>query len=123
MSSSGATLGGQRERRAGVRLDALDHGAETIRALRGQMLAQSQFFEQPDRIGIQDLARRFGRIKREQNRDQSAYDVRVAVADKGEQWAGGAITADFGAEPDLAGAALNLVRFRAQLLGQRRQRP
>ena len=47
----GGDLGGVRQRGARIRLDALDHRAEAVRALRRQVLAQAQPLEQRDRIG------------------------------------------------------------------------
>src|SRR5256885_9453027 len=59
------------------------------------------------------------RIKREEDRDQSAHDVRVAVADERQCRTGGTIGLDSGGKPYLAGAALHLVRLAAQFLRQR----
>ncbi len=38
-----------------VGLDALDHGAEAIRALRREMLAQAEAVEQLDGVGCENL--------------------------------------------------------------------
>ena len=40
-----------RERALGIAADALDHGAEAVRALRREMLAQPELLEQRDRVG------------------------------------------------------------------------
>ena len=81
------------QRGARIRVDALDHRAEAVRALRRQMLAQAEPVEQRDRVGRQDFARRLARIEREQDRDQAAHDMRVAVADEGQRRPGGAVRA------------------------------
>ena len=66
----------------GVRVgtDALHHGAESVRALRCQMLAQAQAVEQLDRVGAKDVLGAPARIGRQQNGDQAFHDMRVAVA-------------------------------------------
>src|SRR5262249_16604972 len=49
------------------------------------------------------------------------HDVRVAIADEGEDWPARAVRLDAGCEPHLTGAALHLVGVGARALGQRRQ--
>src|SRR5438045_9608219 len=73
---------GVRERGMRIRLDPLDHGAEAVRALRRQVFAQPELFEQRHRIGLENFRRMLARIKREQDRDQSEHDMRLAVADE-----------------------------------------
>src|SRR5438067_7116497 len=68
------------ERLARVGANALDHGAQAVGALRRQVLAKSEFVEYGKRIRCQDLLRRVAGIKREQDRDQTAHDMGVAIA-------------------------------------------
>jgi hypothetical protein len=49
------------------------------RPLRRQVLVKSEFVEHRDGIGRKNLLRRLARIKREQDRDQAADDMHVAV--------------------------------------------
>src|SRR3954451_10413174 len=109
------------KRRLGVRLDALDHGAETVGALRGQVLAQSDAVEYVDGIGGEDLARRLTGIDGEQNRDETAHDMSVAVACEREYGAILTIRLRRRREPDLAGAALHFVGFLAVALVELRE--
>src|ERR1700710_2110382 len=76
----GSSSGSRGNRLARVGTDALDHGAQPVGTLRRQMFAESEFVEHRDRIAAQDLLRRMTGIQRQQNRDQSAHDMRVAVA-------------------------------------------
>src|SRR6266568_988591 len=69
------------------------------------------------RISFDALAR----IDSEQDCDQSAHDMGIAVAGKGQHWAARAVWAHSGVEPDLARAALNLVGIAMRRLRQRRQ--
>src|SRR5262249_19735137 len=124
-ASSGAgapnNSGGHRESRTRIGLDALDHRLESIRALRREVFAQPELVEQRDRVALDDLARGLARVKGEQDRDQPAHDVRVAVAHKGEDRPTRAVRLDAGCEPHLAGAALDFVGVAARVVGQRRQ--
>ena len=61
-------------------------------------------------------------IEREQDRDQPAHDMGVAVAGEGQHRARRAVRLDRGRKPHLAGAALHLVGVAARGLRQRRQR-
>src|SRR6516164_3672431 len=85
------------------------------------MFAQTHAFEQFDGIGAQDLPRALARIDSEQNCNQSAHDMGIAVAGKSQHRAAGAIRAHGGVEPDLACAALNLIGIAMRRVGQRRQ--
>ena len=60
---------------------------------------------------------RLAGIKREQDRDQPAHDMRVAVAVEGEHRPGGAVRLHVRDQPDLAGAALHLVGSMWRALG------
>ena len=62
------------------RLDALDHRAQAVGALRRQMLAETELVEHGERIGCQDFLWRAAGIKRQHDRDQAAHDMGVAVA-------------------------------------------
>src|SRR5262249_4546358 len=114
-------LSGCWERGASVGTNPLHHGTETIRALRREMFAQTHAFEQFDGIAVQDLPCALARIDSEQDRNQSAHDMSIAVAGKSQDRAAGAIRAHSGIEPDLAGAALNLVGIDMRRLRQWRQ--
>src|SRR5258706_450980 len=64
--------------------------------------------EHGKRVGCQDLLRCAAGIQRQQDRDQAAHDMRVAIAEIVEvRFA--AIAVDLLGEPDLAGAAVDLV--------------
>ena len=70
-----------------------------------------------------NVARRLAGIEREQDGDQAAHDMGVAVAGEAQHRAGRAVGQHRGREPNLAGAALHLVRFAAVPLGERGERP
>ena len=72
-------------------------------------------------VGGQDLARALAGIEREEDRDQPAHDVGVAVALEGQRRAVGAVRLHVGHQPDLAGAAAHLVGLGVRRLGERRQ--
>src|SRR5258708_6147924 len=72
----------RRERGAGIIADALDHGAEAVRALRRQVLAKSKILEHRNRVGRQDFASVLAGAQCEQHCDQPAHDMGVAVADE-----------------------------------------
>src|SRR4030095_5017926 len=67
-----------------VGADPVHHGTQAVRALRRKMLAQAHAIEKLKRVGRQDLARRLAREESEQDGDQTAHDMGVAVADKGQ---------------------------------------
>src|SRR5690349_13597834 len=106
-----------REGRLGVAPDALHHGHQAIGALWGEMLLEMQQPECMRRVDADDVLSRLAGVEREENRDHAAHDMGVAVADEAQSRAA-AIRIDFGREPDLAHAALHLVRCRALALGQ-----
>ncbi len=58
---------------------------------------------------------------RKQDGDKSAHDMGIAVAGEGEHGPASAVRMHGGREPDLARAALHLVRFGTVALGQRAQ--
>ena len=61
--------------RGGVRADALDHGARAVRALRREMLLQTERAKGAQGINGENLLWRPIREKRDRNRDQPANDV------------------------------------------------
>src|SRR5262249_8049467 len=79
-----APLGGRSERSTGIGANPLHHGTEAIRALRREMFAQTHAFEQFDGIGVQNLPCALARIDSEQDRNQSAHDMGIAVTGKGQ---------------------------------------
>src|SRR5262249_34679795 len=81
--------------------------------------AKSEAVEQRQRIGIQNLARRPSGVDGEQNRDQAAYDVGVAVAGEAQDRLARAISLDVGQKPNLARAARYLVGLGPRRLRQR----
>src|SRR6516165_10309700 len=85
------------------------------------MFAQTHAFEQFDGIGVQDLPCAFARIDGEQDCNQSAHDMGIAIAGKSQHWAARAVRAHSGVEPDLARATLNLVEVAMRRLRQWRQ--
>src|SRR5580698_3595747 len=87
------------------------------------MFAETEFVEYSDRIRGEDLLRSMARIKRQQDRDQSAHDMGVAVAQVFQQRF--ARVAAFKAlrEPNLAGAPLHLVGSRMLCFRHRLERP
>src|ERR1051325_2007618 len=113
--------GGDRQGRARVGLDTLDHRLEAVRTLRREVFAQAKLVEQRDCVALEDLARVFAGVEGEQDGDEPAYDVGVAVACEGEHRSARAVRLDAGREPHLAGAALHLIGLGARGLGQRRK--
>src|SRR5262249_57820608 len=79
---------GPRQRGAGVGPDAVDHRSEPIRPLWRQMLTQAHSLKQRDCIGRQNVSCRLTRIDGEQECDQPAHEVGVAVAAEGQNGAG-----------------------------------
>src|SRR5260370_35443525 len=61
------------------------------------------------------------RKHREQNRDEPAHDMSIAVAGEIQDGSPRTIRTHRGCKPNLAGATLDLVRVRAVALGQRAQ--
>src|SRR4030081_2900767 len=94
---------------ARVGTDALDHGAQAIGALWRQVLAEAEFVEHRDGVGGQNLLRGVPGIQRQQDRDQPAHDMRVAVAEVVEQRFVAVAAVELLRQPDLAGGAPHLV--------------
>src|SRR5467141_5053857 len=120
--NSGLISGGGGQRLAGVGTNPLDHGAQSVGTLRRQMLAKSELIEYRKRIGGKNFLRRAARKQRQQDRDQSAHNVGVTVAEIGKDRFVAAVPADVFCEPNLAGAALDLVGCGMCRFGHRLQR-
>jgi len=69
-------LGGRQR----VALDARHHRREAVRTLRGKVIVQPQLDEDGPLIRSEDVARLLSGIEGEQNRDEAAHDMSVAVA-------------------------------------------
>src|SRR5579884_3030245 len=87
------------------------------------MLAQSHFLEQGDGIETQNVLGALARIDGKKNCNQSAHDMRVAVADESQDRFAAAVWPHSGIEPNLAGATLHLVDVGACRLVQWRKFP
>ena len=87
------------------------------------MFAQVHSLKQRQSISGEDLLCVFAGKYSEQDRDQTAYDMRVAIAGKYEDRTVRAVWPHAGVEPDLARAASHLVGFIARRLRKRRQLP
>src|SRR5258705_8346955 len=105
LSGESELSGGRGDRFARVGANALDHGAQAVGALRRQVLAKSEFVEHRDGVGGKNLLRRVAGIKCQQDCDQSAHDMRVAVAEIVQHWCVAVAAVDLLGKPDLAGAA------------------
>src|SRR5207302_8352174 len=84
---------------------------EAVRTLRRQVLAQAQPLEQRDGVAREDFTRWLARIEREQNGDEPAYDVGIAVAHECQHRSAFAVGLHARREPDLARTPLYLVGF------------
>ena len=94
---------------ARIHANALDHRAESVRALWGEMLAQAQPVEHGDRIGRKNVAGPLAGEHREQDGDQAAHDMGIAVAEILQLRFATAAAVELFRQPDLAGAPLHLV--------------
>ncbi len=70
--------------RLGVGSDPLHHGHQAVRSLRRQMLVEMQLPEPLAGIDARDLLGGLARVEGEEDRDQPADDMGVAVADEGQ---------------------------------------
>ena len=117
---------GTRMSRKGCRLrigfDTVDERAETVRTLRGEVRPEIEPVEDRFGIGGEDFARRLVVEERQGDRDETADDERVAVADEMEDGAAVPLLAA-GGEPHLTGAAANLVRLNSISIWQGRELP
>src|SRR5262245_3502543 len=105
----------------GLGADAFDHRAQAVRALRCEILPQANAVKQRQGIDRQNVSRAFARVERKKSRDQTAYNVCVAVALERESWARSSVWLYICEKPNLAGATLNLVRIDVSFARQRRQ--
>ncbi len=71
---------GQSPRR--VMLDALDHGAQSVRALRRQVLFEAQAAEQASASAAMISRARMAGEEGQRQRDKAAHDMGVAVAEE-----------------------------------------
>ena len=113
-------LGGLLQRCFGVPLDPLHHRAQSIGALRRQMLVETEIPEHGFRIRADDLAGMLAGKQGQHDGDEAANDMRVGIALKLDDRV--RTLADIGGEPDLADAAADLVPVDARLVRKRRQR-
>ena len=88
--------------------DPLHHRQETVRALWRQMLFEMQPTEHGIGVDAENRIRRLARIEGEQDRDQAADDMGIAVADEAQMRAR-VLMIDARREPNLTDAAANLV--------------
>ena len=94
--------------RRGVRPNSLDHGAHAVGALRREMLLEAERAKGAKRVDGQDLVRRPVGKERNRNSDQSAHEVRVAVAAKMQGLSAIPARLRLALQPDLADAAPHL---------------
>ena len=97
--------------RGGVSAHALDHGAHTVRALRREMLLQTERAKGAQGIDGENLLWRPIREKRDRDRDQPANDVRVAVAAIMQDHLAVGARSRLAFQPYLTDAAPHLVAF------------
>ena len=105
----------------GLGADAFDHRAQPVRALRCEILSQTNAVKQRQGIDRQNVSRAFARVEREKNRDQSAYNVCVTVALERENRTRSSVRLYICNKPNLAGATLDLVCIDVSFVWQRRQ--
>src|SRR5689334_24921644 len=87
------------------------------------MLFEPERSQGAERVGFGDLAGGFAGQERDQQRDEAAYDERIAVAAEAHHRLAMAAAAAAGRDPHLAGAALDLVFGRALALRKVAERP
>src|ERR671926_185691 len=87
------------------------------------MLFEPEGAQGAERVGFGDFAGGPAGQQRDQERDQAAYDQRIAVAAKAHHRLAMAVPAAAGGDPHLAGAALDLVFGRALALRKVAERP
>ena len=108
--------------RESVGVDALDHRAHAVGALRGQMLLQAEFTERRKGVDAEDLLGRPVGKKRDRDRHEPAHEMQIAVAAKVQNRLAGRVPTSFAFEPNLADAAANLVGVVVRGLAQRLER-
>src|SRR5690606_16758797 len=92
---------------AGVRPNTFDHRGEAVGALRREVLLEPELGQDPAGIDCENLLGRLVLVDREQDGDQPAHDMRIAVALKTQPRLPRPVGRrhDLGYQPDLAGAA------------------
>src|SRR5262249_53057324 len=113
---------GQNERLARFVANAADHGLESVRTLWREVLAKPEAVEQRQRVDIKNVAGAISRVEGEQNRDQAAHDVGVAVAGETQNRLALSAPFDVGQQPHLARPARRLVGLGPRPLRQRFER-
>src|SRR3974377_2447945 len=106
-------------RRGRVAPDAVDHGADAIRSLRSEMLIKAERAKSPHCINCKNLLGSLVREESEGDADQSANEVRVAVAAEMKNCHAGVVYPWLLFEPDLAYASTHFVRVIVRSLAQR----
>ena len=101
--------GRRRQCLARIAANALDHRAQAVGALRRQVIAEAELVEHLERIGCENFLGRMPGIQRQQDRDQAAHDMGVAVAEIVQPRLAAIAPIDLLREPDLADATLHLV--------------
>src|SRR4051812_2745395 len=112
--------GGRRRNLASLAANALDHRAQPIRALAGDVLPEPQVLEHLERVRVQDGLRLLPGIQRDQEGDEPFGNMRVAVGLEVQHGPGPAAR-HVDVEPDLALAAGHKLMVAMRLGGQRRQ--
>src|SRR5215475_8775765 len=110
---------GQNECLARFVANAADHGFKSVRSLWREVLAKPEALEQRQRVDIKNVAGAISRVEGEQNRDQAAHDVGVAVAGETQNRLALCAPFDVGQQPHLARAARHLVGLGPRPLRQR----
>src|SRR3954451_1001427 len=106
----------------GLAFNAPQDRAESVRALRRQVLGEAEPLENRRGVGRDDLSRRSVRIERQRQRDETAHDMRVAVTAEMQDGVAIFLASNLGLEPDLARTALHFVGSIVRLKGQRLER-
>ena len=101
---------------ARILADPLHHGEDAVRALGRQVFFKMQAAEHGIGVDVENGIGGFARVKGEQDRDQTARDMGVAVADEAQAWRA-SIGLNGGRKPDLAHAAVHLIDIVALSLG------
>src|SRR6266700_3506337 len=110
-----------RKCRASSRAQEESEGARRPSRRRSRPGIRTNALENRDSIHRMNIAGPPAGENREQNGDESAHDVGIAVAREGEHGSARTIRMHAGCEPNLAGAALDLVRFGTLPLRERAQ--
>src|SRR5690606_6693964 len=101
------------KRRLSIGSDALDHGIEPVRTLGCQVVREPELTEDGARVGAEHLLRRAAGVEREQDGDEAADDVGIAVALHVQYRRAAGARGPVGCQPDLTDTAAHLVLRRA----------